>query len=1402
MSSATIYTSGVFIGFDNNGKPLSYGTVEFTNHNTGEIIYTYSNAERTEVNENPVTLSSVGKANIFLDDNDYDIVMRDQYGTIVETLRNFSPSGGGGLGGGGYQGEYTPEIGAEYPEDDPNNYGSFWSLAIPWTFQTGDLAGEVGQMNDLVMWSVNGWTLLELGFNLEIFLRVDGQNAMKANLDAGYHKVTNLNDGEDERDAVNVKQVAKQLEDIWRQEEFIDESSGQADANKPIKTDSQGLLDDSFLELDNIWRQEEFIDVSSGQADANKPIKTDSQGLLDDSFLELDNIWRQEEFIDESSGQEDAGLPIVLNSQGVISETMLDIDFADIYTKDEFIDESLGSESANAPVKTDSQGNIDSSFIEFTSLRYRGVHQPEVIAYPNPGDLKSGDYYVIDLIDGTTEYTWTAGDLIGRTATQHDIMIFTQVAPNWSLVEARLDPTAYVMIDGSTTMQGSLAMGGHKVVGMLPGVNAGDAVTIEQMNDAIGDIDYDGIMYANGSVPMTGNLDLNTNKIENLSPGVNSSDAVNLLQMNNAIGDVDLTGVIFSDGSVPMEGNLDLGTSKIINLGRGVNPGDGVNVLQFSDAILRDGSVSMINSLSFDESGKIENLLDGILFGDSVNVRQLTALQNNTYDKTAFIDVTEGIADANKPVKTNTSGKIDTSLLELSGLNYRGGHNPMTDGEYPTPTVLEAGDFYTINLSDGTTEYTWATGVLSGQTATVNDAMMYSESDPIWNLIEIDLDPTAYINKNGSVAMEADLPMGANNFSNLRDAVLAQEAVTLSQLDGALGGIDFTDFIKKDGTVQMDAPLRMGSNVIAEVAPGVAQTDAVNLSQVQDLVGDVDTTEFLKLDGSRAMTNQLVMGNNQIIQALPGTEITHATTLGQVQDLISAINDFLKLDGSTEMNAILNMGNNQISGLVAGVNALHAVNKSQLDESFDNYWDKDDFISQSQGNLSANLPIMTDSQGNLDSSFLELTGFNYRGNHNPVTTEEYPNPGDLAPGDFYNITLPDETNEYTWTTGDLINQTATVGDVMVFSANSPEWNLIEMNLDPTAYINKDGSVAMEGNLSLGGNKITQLGDASLGSKEAVPLSQLDAGWINRDGTRGMLGNFSAGGYKIVNMEDGTIANNGATLGQVQEGFLDVDGNNRMKANMNMGNNRITNLSPGQIGNDAVPLGQVQEGFLDVDGNNAMKANLSMGNSRITNLSPGQIDNDAVTLGQVQSLMQVPVGVIVMWSGVITEIPDNWALCNGLNNTPDMTDRFVLGTVQQAQIGDVGGDNTATMPAHSHGLIGHTHAGASHTHTTPNHTHTASAQDGGTHSHPYVDTVFSLIGSGLGGTNGALVGENKNTSSAGAHGHIVTVNSGGAGTTDAGGTEATGTGGEGATESSGGTGSNMPSFLKLAFIMKV
>lgn len=80
----------------------------------------------------------------------------------------------------------------------------------------------------------------------------------------------------------------------------------------------------------------------------------------------------------------------------------------------------------------------------------------------------------------------------------------------------------------------------------------------------------------------------------------------------------------------------------------------------------------------------------------------------------------------------------------------------------------------------------------------------------------------------------------------------------------------------------------------------------------------------------------------------------------------------------------------------------------------------------------------------------------------------------------------------------------------------------------------------------------------------------------------------------------------------------------------------------------------------------------------------------------------PSGVIAWWSGSAASIPSGWLLCNGLNGTPDLRGKFVVGAGSHYAKADTGGTSTvtatATVTIAGHSLTAaeiakHTHTGA-------------------------------------------------------------------------------------------------------------
>jgi microcystin-dependent protein len=81
---------------------------------------------------------------------------------------------------------------------------------------------------------------------------------------------------------------------------------------------------------------------------------------------------------------------------------------------------------------------------------------------------------------------------------------------------------------------------------------------------------------------------------------------------------------------------------------------------------------------------------------------------------------------------------------------------------------------------------------------------------------------------------------------------------------------------------------------------------------------------------------------------------------------------------------------------------------------------------------------------------------------------------------------------------------------------------------------------------------------------------------------------------------------------------------------------------------------------------------------------------------------IPRGGIIMWSGLLTEIPAGWALCDGGNGRPDLRGRFVVGSGGAYSQNATGGAETvqlteAQLPAHTHAVDLKTDIEPAHTH---------------------------------------------------------------------------------------------------------
>jgi hypothetical protein len=146
-----------------------------------------------------------------------------------------------------------------------------------------------------------------------------------------------------------------------------------------------------------------------------------------------------------------------------------------------------------------------------------------------------------------------------------------------------------------------------------------------------------------------------------------------------------------------------------------------------------------------------------------------------------------------------------------------------------------------------------------------------------------------------------------------------------------------------------------------------------------------------------------------------------------------------------------------------------------------------------------------------------------------------------------------------------------------------------------------------------------------------------------------------------------------------------------------------------------------------------------GTGILTVTAPNTSTDRTITLPDATGTLSVegiPTGVIVMWSGAITNIPAGWVICDGTNSTPNLTDRFVIHADADSggtnDVGDTGGSHTATPL----GSVGTSGAHTLSTSEMPSHTHSLSLSASDT-SHPSGSSDMArLDGSSSTGSTGS------------------------------------------------------------------
>ncbi len=109
------------------------------------------------------------------------------------------------------------------------------------------------------------------------------------------------------------------------------------------------------------------------------------------------------------------------------------------------------------------------------------------------------------------------------------------------------------------------------------------------------------------------------------------------------------------------------------------------------------------------------------------------------------------------------------------------------------------------------------------------------------------------------------------------------------------------------------------------------------------------------------------------------------------------------------------------------------------------------------------------------------------------------------------------------------------------------------------------------------------------------------------------------------------------------------------------------------------------------GNNPIRVDAGLKYNPSTNrLTAGSFAGDGSALSGIEAFVS---GMIILWSGAADAIPTGFVLCDGNNNTPNLSGRFVVGydaSNSDYDVNDTGGSESVTLtvnqiPAHTHNI---------------------------------------------------------------------------------------------------------------------
>ncbi len=991
-------------------------------------------------------------------------------------------------------------------------------------------------------------------------------------------KITNLAEGTDDTDAVNVSQL-KDVEEVANAGWNISANGGAAENVKP------GASVDFSNDDDNIVISRDGTDLAFNLADdltvgnsitvgdtivngdsvTTNNLTVTGATQLGDNFVvnnDGDVIYKGGEIANLNDGLSFAG-----NTGSTIAKTLGEN--TPLTISGELAE---GAESTGANLRVDSDGN------KLNLVMAQNLTDLNSITINNGGPVINGDGInmngkkITDLAAGTDD---TDAVNVSQLKEVSDVAnagwnisanggATENVKPGASVDFSNDDDNIVISRDGTDlafNLADDLTVGNSITVGDT--VINGDSVTV-------GDTVVNGDSITTNNLTVTGETRLGDNFVVN-----NDGD------------------VIYKGGEIA---NLNDGLSFAGNTGSTIAKTLGDNTPLTISGELAKGAESTGMNLRVDSDGNKLNL---------VMAQNLTDLKSITINNGGPVINGDGINMSGKKITNLDAGTDDTDAVNVSQLkevsdvanagwnisangaaaeNVKPGASVDFSNDDGNITVTRTGTDLAFNLADDLTvgnSITVGDTVINGDSVTVGDTVVNGDSITTNNLTvtgETRLGDNFVVNNGGDVtykgneiATQADgLSFAGNTGSTIAKTLGDNTPLTISgelaegaestgenlrvDSDGNKLNLvmakDLTDLnsitINNGGPVINGAGINMNGKKITNLAEGTDDTDAVNVSQLKEVSEVANAGWNISANG----------GATENVK--PGASVDFSNTDGNINisrdgtDLAFNLNKDIDLgaDGSLKTgNTVVNNdgltvddgAGNKTSTTAAGTTVSNAAG---------------DTTTVGAGSIT-----VADAAGN--STAIGSTQV-VVGGANPVTIN-----GDTGRiGGLTNLTWdPDNYTSGQAATEDQLKQ---VNDVA-----SAGWNVTDADGN-SANIGPNGQVAFVGDKNV---TVEQTGTDDSGQVEVK---------LNKDIDLGADGSLKTGDTVINNA--GVAVGNDVHLGNT--GLTINNGPSITLAGINAGDMRITNVAAGRNPTDAVNYGQLQpiESFIGLDGNGSFAYN--------------------------------------------------------------------------------------------------------------------------------------------------------------------------------------------------------------------